>query len=275
MAAGPPGNEPPGTWSFGPTLQTSKMIFSFATDGGFPETRWTRVLAIRSGAGSSEDSDKALAELCEAYWLPIYSYARHRGETPHEAEDSTQEFFGMLLSRELFNKAEPDRGKLRTFLIGAFKLFQSERKRGAQRLKRGGRQRFVSLDETIGEDFLRETATSSAEPEIQFDRFWAQTVLRRALRRLEDEYYRRGQLQVFDRLRGQLGLDTQPEDLTALTQALEMSPGAVRVAIHRLRQTFRRLLEEEVAHTLSVPMDLREEIRYLARILPPGMPTSW
>lgn len=246
------------------------MSWPAATEGGFPETRWTRVLAVREGVGGTPDSDRALSELCETYWLPIYAYARRQGETPHEAEDSTQEFFGMVLTRELFHKAQPQRGRLRSFLLGSFQLFRAERIRGARRLKRGGGRQFVPLDEAVGEELLRDAPALVTEPTAEFDRLWAQTVLRRTLRRLEDDYDQRHQLALFDRLRGFLGMDGTSEDSTALADSLRMTPGALRVAIFRLRKRFRTLLEEEVADTLSSSdkQSVEDEIRYLARALP-------
>lgn len=247
-------------------------MLSPATEGGFPETRWTRVLAVQNGVGSSPDADKALSELCEIYWLPIYAYARRRGESPHEAEDSTQEFFSMVLSRELFAKADKDIGKLRTFLLGAFNIFSAERNRAAKRLKRGGGQRFVPLDTEIGEHFLKETRTLPADQRPEFDRLWALTVLRRAMRQVEDEYYKRNQLRVFDRLRPYIGFDDTPDEseVAEHAKAMVMSEGAVRVAIHRLRQRFRRKIEDELAQTMRSRQEVEEEIRYLIEILPSG-----
>lgn len=178
----------------------------------------------------------------------------------------------MVLSRELFAKADKDIGKLRTFLLGAFNIFSAERNRAAKRLKRGGGQRFVPLDSEIGEHFLKETRTLPADQRPEFDRLWALTVLRRAMRQVEDEYYKRNQLRVFDRLRPYIGFDDTPDEseVAEHAKAMVMSEGAVRVAIHRLRQRFRRKIEDELAQTMRSRQEVEEEIRYLIEILPSG-----
>lgn len=242
------------------------------TDGAFPETRWTRVLAVRHGIDASPDADQALAELCASYWPPIYAYARRMGETNHDAEDMTQEFFGMVLNRELFLKARPEHGRLRSFLLGAFNLFRAVRARDAKRMKRGGRQEFVPLDETLGESILRDAPSAVVEPEAEFDRLWAQTLLQRTLKRLEDEFFQRHQLDLHSRLIPFLGLEPPSRHMESIARELRMTPGALRVAVFRLRRRFRALLEEHVADTLSAEMNVQEEIRYLAKYLAHSMP---
>jgi RNA polymerase sigma-70 factor (ECF subfamily) len=248
------------------------MSRSDSTDGRFPETRWTRVLAVRDGEGASLDSDRALSDLCETYWAPIYAYARRFGETQHEAEDMTQEFFGMVLNRQLFLKARPERGRLRSFLLGAFNLFRAERSRDAKRIKRGGLHQFVPLDEALGEELLREAPSAVVEPEAEFDRLWAQTVLHRTLRNLGEDYAQRNQSTLYDHLKPFLGLDAPPQHLTLIASELRMTSGAIRVAVFRMRRRFRTLLEEEVADTLTSNMSVQEEIRHLARYLANSMP---
>lgn len=242
------------------------------TRGVFPETRWTRVLAVRDGVDASLDSARALSELCETYWLPIYAYARRFGESPHEAEDMTQEFFGMVLNRELFLRARPELGRLRSFLLGAFNMFRTERARDARRIKRGGQQRFVPLDEALGEELLRDAPAAVVEPQVEFDRLWAQTILHRTLRALQNEYHQRDQLALYDQLRPFLGLDAQPQHIALVAAELRMTPGAFRVAIFRMRKRFRTLLEERVADTLTHDMNVQEEIRHLAAYLANSWP---
>jgi DNA-directed RNA polymerase specialized sigma24 family protein len=244
------------------------------TEGAFPETRWTRVLAVRDGLEASADSERALSELCETYWLPIYAYARRFGESQHEAEDMTQEFFGMVLNRDLFLRARPERGRLRSFLLGAFNVFRAERTRDARRIKRGGQQRFVPLDEALGEELLRDAPAAVVEPQVEFDRLWAQTVLHRTLRSLQEEYHQRNQLALHDQLRPFLGLDAPPQHIAAVAAVLRMTPGAFRVAIFRMRKRFRTLLEEGVADTLTRDMNVQEEIRHLAGYLANSLPAA-
>lgn len=236
------------------------------TQAEFPETRWTKVLAVRSGDEDSEAAQRALAELCESYWYPIYAFARRMGRSPHDAEDLTQAFFERVLSRELFAKAERDKGRLRSFLLGAFKKFSAEHQRDAQRLKRGGQNQFIALDDTNPEELYAAEVMDALAPELQFERSWAQALLRRVLAGLEKEYARRKQSEVFERLHGCLTSPSEIGGVEMHAQALGMNPGAVRVAVHRMRERYRRALEEEIAHTVQTKEDVADELRHLARV---------
>ncbi|MBI2927869.1 MAG: sigma-70 family RNA polymerase sigma factor [Verrucomicrobia bacterium] len=231
----------------------------------FPDTRWSVVLRARSA--HEPEAARALEELCRAYWYPLYAFARRCGHGAEDAEDLTQGFFARLVSRELFAKADPVKGRLRSFLLGALKHFMSEHARRERCEKRGGGQAVMSFDQALAEAWFQAEPKDEATPDLAFDRNWANAVLQQALLGLERESAQRGRAELFRRLREFLASDSEPGRLSAVAGELGMSPGAVRVAIHRLRLGFRRKLEEQIAHTVASPAELQEEMQHLRRIL--------
>ena len=81
-------------------------------NGAFPPTHWSVVLA--AGHAESSAAEAALAEFCRAYWYPLYAYARRSGQTPADAQDLTQGFFGHLLQSQLLARAEAGKGRFRS-----------------------------------------------------------------------------------------------------------------------------------------------------------------
>jgi RNA polymerase sigma factor (sigma-70 family) len=213
--------------------------------------------------------EKALAELCETYWYPLYAFARRCGHAPHDAEDLTQGFFARLLERELFKKADPARGRLRSFLLGTFKNFMSEDWRVANCQKRGGGQWSIPIHELHSEELERGVAgfSPSADPEAIFDRVWFDLLLEQALNELQEEYRRRGKAEMFSRLRGFLAWNRKDARLAEVASDLGLSPGAVRVTILRMRQRFRELIERQVADTVGSAAEAADEMNHLRRVL--------
>lgn len=234
----------------------------------FPRTRWTAVLRLRAGAGDAA-GEKALAELCEMYWRPLYAYARRCGRPPTDAEDLTQGFFARLLEQDLFAKADPARGRLRSFLLGAFKNFMSEEHRQAGRQKRGGGQIPVPLDQLRSSDLDQQLAANdpAMDAESMFDRVWFDTLLDHALGALEQEYEQRGKGEMFRRLQEFLAWNRKEGRLAEVAAELDMSPGTVRVTILRMRQRFRELIERQIAETVRDPAEAAEELSHLRRVL--------
>lgn len=232
----------------------------------FPETRWSLVLRAQDGSTAGETARRALEELCGAYWYPLYAFARRAGAAPADAEDLTQGFFALLVSRGLLQKVERERGRLRSFLIGAFKLHLSERHRHEQRLRRGGGQTVLSLDQDQAEAWLR-ADESVASPEERFDRDWAESIVAQALRALEQECVRKGRHQHFHRLRAFLSWEQGEPEVAAAARDLGLSEGALRVAVHRLRHDFRRQIEAQVAQTVTHADELQAELDHLFRTL--------
>ena len=230
----------------------------------FPDTRWSLVLAASGRDGADARARAALDELCAQYWFPLYAFARRSGHAPAAAEDLTQGFFLLLLSQGLFAKADRERGRLRSFLLGTFKNFMSAETRREHREKRGGAQPAFSLDQARAEEWFGVEPADSTSPEARFDRDWANATVAQALAAVEAEC---GKAVLFARLREFLSWDQAEPQTAEAARDLGLSVGAVRVAVHRLRLAFRRQLETQIAQTVTTPEESRDELRHLVRIL--------
>jgi RNA polymerase sigma factor (sigma-70 family) len=233
----------------------------------FATTAWSQVL--KAGSVERPEGRVALAELCRAYWYPLFAYHRRRGAAREEAEDAVQAFFARLIEHNLVRLAVPERGRFRGFLIAAFRQFlaaRHEREAAAKRRPAGG---LVSIDTSDGEArFARELADRET-PERLYERAWAMELIGRALDRLRAEYEG---LHGADRFRVFDGVLTGQSDRSAreIGEALGMTEGAARVALHRLRKRYAALLREEVGATIGDDQDADDEIRLLLAVLRPS-----
>lgn len=211
---------------------------SSASKSIFATTRWTMV-----SEASSENPAQALEELCQTYWFPLYAYIRRSGETKENAEDLTQGFFQHLLSRSDLATLDREKGKFRSFLLASLKNYISNDRDKKQTLKRGGKSPHLSLDWTSADEKFQLTDTQTSSPEKSYDREWATTLLENVLLQLESEYKQAGRLQDFQNLKPYLTADRQdiPYDQTA--EKLGIKPTALRVAVHRIRKRYRKLLK--------------------------------
>ena len=231
----------------------------------FATTHWSVVMAAKQ-----DDSSKATAaldKLCRTYWPPIYAYIRRDGNDATEAQDLTQEFFGRLLARDYLQHLHHQEGKFRSFLLSYLKnfLFEQRRRTGAQ--KRGGEYLFVSLNEPAGEDgYLREPV-DELTPDQVFERRWAQAVLQAALDRLREEYAARDQAALFELLQDYQPREPGGRSYAQLGDHLGMTEAAVKSAVQRMRQRHRELLREEIAHTVTRPEEIEEELRHFRALL--------
>jgi RNA polymerase sigma factor (sigma-70 family) len=229
----------------------------------FPNTRWSVVLA--AARRDSPESAKALETICQAYWHPLYSYVRRCGQSEHDAQDLTQEFFGRLLEKNWLENADQAKGRLRSFLISAMKHFMAKEWRHASAQKRGGHQVHTSLDTTPSEScFL---ADSKLSPDEVFDKEWALTLLDLTVKKLQLEFTAAGKAADFEALKGCLMAEHGGIDYDGLAKQLGVNPGAARVAAHRLRKRFREIYREEISQTLTEGADLEGELRHLAAAL--------
>jgi RNA polymerase sigma-70 factor (ECF subfamily) len=225
----------------------------------FPYTRWSLISSVRNADSRAET---ALGELCKAYWHPIYAFARSRGHPVDEAEDLTQGFFTKLLDGEFFNRADPQLGKFRTFLLTAFVRYRANEWDRANALRRGGGRATLSIDLENAEGQLLIEPADNVTPETLFARYWARALLNRALDKLAQQE-RAAHSANFDRLRGYLlGTDTSMP-YRELAEELCITEGAVKVSVHRLRKRFGQLLREEVADTVEGDEAVAEELRFL------------
>lgn len=233
-------------------------------DDIFVTTQWTVVLA--AGDHSTRQSERALEEICQTYWFPLYAYVRRRGHSKEDAEDLTQEFFRQLLQHRWIEDADRTKGRLRAFLITALKHFMANEWRKASARKRGGGQRLLSIDSGIAEGRYATVGNPRIDAETLFDRQWALTLLELTVNQLEREYADTGKAAEFAVLKEGL-VGHQTIDYPAVAVRLKLSEGAARVAVHRMRKRFRELYREEVKQTLPPGTGIDEELHYLAESL--------
>ena len=238
---------------------------STASSPAFPNTRWSVVLAARQC--ETPGGAAALDALCRAYWYPLYAYARRTGKSAHDAQDLTQEFFARLLAHRWLDDADREKGKLRTFLIVAFKNFMAKEWRRASAEKRGGAHAPLQLDTAIAERRYAADATPAHAADAAYDRQWALTLLNLTIGRLSAEFADAGRPGDFDALKECLMADRGSLDYATIAERLGGNEGAARVAVHRLRKRFRDFFREEVAQTVSEDADVDAEMRHLAACL--------
>jgi RNA polymerase sigma factor (sigma-70 family) len=242
---------------------------SRANDGAgqFHTTQWSVVLL--SAQTQVDGSRDALSDLCRLYWYPLYAFVRRRGYSAEDAQDLTQGFFLSLLERKSLRQVSPQKGKFRSFLLAALKNYLSDAFDRMNTIKRGGKIEFVALDFESGEERYLEEPSCSLTPEKIFDARWALTLLDHATDRLEDEYVSQGKSKALEVLRPFL----DPSNSTRLpsyeetANQLQVSLGAVKTLIHRLRKRHGDILREEVARTVTEPASVDDEIRALCSAL--------
>lgn len=226
----------------------------------FATTRWSLVAAAADPA--DPQTRAALAALCTAYWYPVYGYVRRQGHPHHAAQDLTQAFFARLLEKNDLAAADQTRGRFRSFLLAACRHFLlNERDKEAAKKRGGGRHR-LALDFADADGrFSREPATEET-PERAFDRQWALGLLARAVAELRAEYVESGRGKLFDALKDVL-VGGAEVGYAELAGQLGMTEGAVKVAVHRLRQRYRDRLRAAIADTVSSADEIDDEVRDL------------
>jgi RNA polymerase sigma factor (sigma-70 family) len=225
----------------------------------FESTRWSLILAARDRG--SNDARAALADLCRAYWYPIYAFIRHRGHDHDTAEDLTQTFFARLLESNDLAHVDRSKGKFRAFLLAACTHFLANERDRQRALKRGGDRKFVSIDREDAEQSYGLEPVDRLTPEALFARRWAMTLLDQTMDDLRQEFRRTGQGDRFEVLKATLTGDRVPHvDLAA---RLNITVGAVQVAVHRLRQRYRETLRTRIAATVDDLSQIDDEIRDL------------
>ena len=231
----------------------------------FVTTHWSVV--VSAGQSDSTRAQTALAKLCETYWYPLYAYVRRRGYSPEDAQDLTQEFFARLLARNWVGDADPLKGRFRTFLLTAMNHFLADEWDRLKAQKRGGGQRVLPLEVQTAESRFQSEPPDPLTPEKIYERRWAQTLLETVFEQLRQAYEAEGKAALFAELKGSLTQARAAVPYPELTGRLKLSEGALRVAVHRLRQRYRELLRAEIAHTVTEPGEVEEELRYLFRVL--------
>jgi RNA polymerase sigma factor (sigma-70 family) len=231
----------------------------------FSTTHWSLVLA--AGDTKSPEAKEALERLCRTYEYPIYAYVRRKGYRREDAQDLTQEFFSRLVARNYLSVADRNRGKFRSFLLGSLEHFLAREWTKAHAQKRGGGRAIFSLDEADAESrYLREPAHDMT-PERIFDRRWATTLLDQAMSRLREECAANKKGDLLARVEPHLSGEKGEASYADIAPALNMSEGAVKVAVHRLRRRYGELVRTEIEHTVATPDEVDEELQYLFRVL--------
>jgi len=231
----------------------------------FATTRWTVVL--NAGDAHSSQHDDALAQLCSTYWYPLYAFIRRQGASPHDSQDLTQEFFARLLARNWLDQADREKGKFRWFLLGALKHFLAHQRERESAAKRGGGKRHIPLDDILAEKRYQLEPSTQLTPEKLFERAWALTLLARVREQLRERYETAGKRERFEKLECFLPGAHAKRAYAEVARELGVSEGAVRVDLHRMKETYRQLLRAEIAHTVSTPTEIDEELRHLIEVM--------
>lgn len=238
---------------------------SAESPGSFATTHWSVVVA--AGQRDTPRAIAALEKLCRSYWYPLYAHVRRRGYSVEDAQDLTQEFFARLLDGRWLARADQARGRFRTFLLTALERFLVNEWHKDRALKRGAGQRPVPIQLEAAETRYGVEPADERTPEQAFEYRWALTLLEEVMRQLETEFLGAGQGDAFAALKPCLVVAPAPESYPALAARLGMEEGAVRVAVHRLRQRYRELLRAEIAHTVDSPGEIDAEMRHLYQVL--------
>jgi RNA polymerase sigma factor (sigma-70 family) len=225
----------------------------------FSTTEWSAVL--QAANADPERAKNALNHLCRRYWQPLYKFICRRGYNGHDAEDLTQAFFARFLDHQVLQKVDRSRGKFRTFLLASVTNFLSNEWDKAKAEKRGGKIEFIALDHTS--ESIASASSDHLTPEGCFDREWASVVVRSVFARLSQEYEAAGKTALYKTLEPAVTNDALDGFYARAATDLNMSEGAVKVALHRFRRRFGELLRSEVAQTVASPEEVDEEIRAL------------
>jgi RNA polymerase sigma factor (sigma-70 family) len=230
----------------------------------FTTTHWSVVLAAQ---GPSPAAEEALEKLCRTYWWPLYGYVRRQGYNPEEAQDLTQGFFALLLERKDFDAVRQEKGRLRSYLLTSLKNFLAKARRRELAVKRGEGRALVSLEQLLERERADLEPADTLSADRIYERRWALTLLEQALGRLEEEYRVAGHAPLFEKLKQTLTDEPGQRSQAEIAQGMSMSENAVKQAFHRLRQRYRLLLREEIAHTVAMPGDVEDELRHFIRVL--------
>ena len=227
----------------------------------FATTHWSVVLA--AGHSSVAGAPEALEKLCRNYWYPLYAFVLRQGHDVPDAQDLTQAFFARFLEKNYLGQVTREKGRFRTFLLASLQHFLANEWDRAHAVKRGGHYTFVPWDDADAENQVSLEWASGLSAEAVYERQWALTLLDQVFARLREECVCADKAQLFEVLRVYLSGEKGAASYAEAAGQLNMSQGAVQVAVHRLRRRYGELLRAEIAHTVSRPGEIDEEIRHL------------
>ena len=238
-------------------------------EGGAPfqTTHWTVVL--QAGVAESDEARrKALAAFCEAYWPPLYTFLRRRGYSPGDAQDIVQGFFEHLLEQNTLSRADREKGRLRTFLLGSLQNFLLKQRERMRAIKRGGGHQIVSFDDQLIDAEAAMQVTAHLSDVNSYEIAWASSIVTRTWKNVREGFVAEGKREWVDELRPfAAGGTSMPPNQQQVAERLGITVENLRVGLSRLRQRYRHALRAEVASTVSDPRDIDDELHYLYQIL--------
>lgn len=243
----------------------------------FASTHWSVIIAAAKGESEPEGARAALEALCQTYWMPLYTFVRSRGYSLHDAQDLTQGFFAHLIEHEIYARADPEKGKFRSFLLASLKNFLADAYTHAHRFKRGGGEEILPLDEGRAEAAKSLFQThfakhETAEEDTLFERSWAEALVGAGLRRLSAEYESEGKEGLFQQLRIFLTGSADPlPTYDELAEKMGLPASTLRSHVTRLRMRYREVLRAEVRHTVTTEAEVDGELHELFRVLSGGI----
>jgi len=236
-----------------------------AQEHWFSTTHWSKVALAKEPTDAQGIA--ALEQLCCTYWYPLYAYLRRRGYPPGDAEDLTQELFARLLRDNSFAQVDRAKGKFRSFLLASLNHLLANEHARSQAIKRGSGRPIMALDRKAGEQRYQYQPTTDATPEKLYEREWALTLLDQAMRGLHGEWVAAGKAAQFEQLKCFLACDGEERSYPALATQWQTTANAVAATVYRLRQRYRELVREQIAHTVLGPEELEEELHHLFAVL--------
>ena len=226
-------------------------------------------MVVAAREASTFESREALETLCRTYWYPVYAFVRRQGFDAEDARDLTQAYFASLLEKEYLDDYEPSRGRFRVFLRTSVRHFLSKERDKRMAVRRGGETQILSLDTSDVEGRYSLEPADRSTPEEMFERRWTLTILERVLDQLRREQAEAGLRVQFERLQGFLTGEETETSYRDMAAELRTSEGAIKMAIHRLRQRFGQLLRGEIAETVSSPDQVDDEVKHLLGVIAP------
>lgn len=208
-------------------------------------------------------AERALEELCQTYWHPVYAFVRRLGHNPQDAQDLTQGFFAHMLARGSLVVAEPEKGRFRSFLLGALRKFLANQARGQSALRRGGKITWVSIDEELGEQWYQRDLSQADSPEKAITAVGWTPCSNSSLELLRSEYAQAGKMELFLGIQPHLSGAGDESSYTRIADQMGLSLGAVTTSVHRMRRRYGELLREVIAQTLQNPEEIDDEIAFL------------
>jgi RNA polymerase sigma factor (sigma-70 family) len=230
----------------------------------FTTTHWSVVLEAQ---GDSPAAQEALEKLCRIYWRPIYNFLRRQDIRREEAEDLTQGFFALLLERRDLSTVRKEKGRLRSYLLASVKNFMADEWRHTMAIKRGKGTWLIPLEELREGERIDVERRDRLTPDQIYERRWALTVLEQVLARLRGEYRSAGNVRFFEQMKKMLMDEPGRPSQAEIAAEFEMTENAVKQAFYRFRQRYQSLLREEIAHTVSTPGDIEDELRHLISVV--------